>query len=493
VRAAGAPTGVHRRHARRDRLQAGERDAAGTVGVQPGGPAGAGRRRHEVHREEPRQPIPERRRADRRSRARAQRSGRRGDAADADGRGSRRDAGHRAPTDRGTAAAGARGVVPEDLARRPDRAVDRRHPGRRWLPAGAILASGLGRHETDAARDRSAVQRCEGDADWRGVRPPGDPREQGVDRRPGGPGPRAGPRRRGSREGRRYRHPHGRRAAASRRRAGPPLPNARGGAGRASERTDPRDEDDSELDRQLVPRRYDRESGPGGRHQGGPELAAVPDQRAAEPGDGHHRRLHVRHVRTCEGRPREAQPAGDVGRSDDTAAPMLEPELHRRAGAAARDPTRTRGHRDVASRLGDREPVDQRDPVTLPMTQPFVTEAFTEEERALLEPHFTNLQGPAFALTNLPEAVKGAMFARYSRTIKSLRRLFLDEFADDVVGVDIGTTAAASERAAGIYERVFVEYGDDSVAQLGGVHLACEQSSQLLAKELEWGRLAAYL
>ena len=39
----------------------------------------------------------------------------------------------------------------------------------------------------------------------------------------------------------------------------------------------------------------------------------------------------------------------------------------------------------------------------------------------------------------------------------------------------------------------FVEYGDDSVAQLGGVHLACEQSSQLLAKALEWGRLAAYL
>jgi len=127
------------------------------------------------------------------------------------------------------------------------------------------------------------------------------------------------------------------------------------------------------------------------------------------------------------------------------------------------------------------------------MTQPYVSEPFTEEERALLEPHFTNLEEPTFALTSLPEAVKGAMFARYSRTTKSLRRLFLDEFADDVAGVDMGTVAAASERAAGIYERVFVEYGDDSVAQLGGVHLACEQSSQLLAKELEWGRLAAYL
>ena len=123
----------------------------------------------------------------------------------------------------------------------------------------------------------------------------------------------------------------------------------------------------------------------------------------------------------------------------------------------------------------------------------YVVESFTDEERALLEPHFTNLESPVFALTNLPEAVKGAMFARYSRTTKSLRRLFLDEFADDVAALDMGNVTAASQRAAGIYERVFVEYGDDSVAQLGGVHLACEQSSQLLAKALEWGRLAAYL
>ena len=49
------------------------------------------------------------------------------------------------------------------------------------------------------------------------------------------------------------------------------------------------------------------------------------------------------------------------------------------------------------------------------------------------------------------------------------------------------------ERAEQLYEKVFVEYGDDSVAQLGGVHLACEQSSNVLSKVLEWGRLMAYL
>ena len=60
-------------------------------------------------------------------------------------------------------------------------------------------------------------------------------------------------------------------------------------------------------------------------------------------------------------------------------------------------------------------------------------EAFTAEERRSLAPYFTNLDGPVFALVNLPEVVKGALFARYSRSAKSLRRLFLDEFLDQVV------------------------------------------------------------
>jgi thymidylate synthase ThyX len=126
------------------------------------------------------------------------------------------------------------------------------------------------------------------------------------------------------------------------------------------------------------------------------------------------------------------------------------------------------------------------------MTLWFAPETFTAEERRTLERHFTNLEGPVFALTNLPEVVKGALFARYSRTKKSLRRLFLDEFAEDV-GATGELTRAGESRAEQLYERVFVEYGDDSVAQLGGVHLACEQASQLLCKALEWGRLAAYL
>jgi thymidylate synthase ThyX len=119
-------------------------------------------------------------------------------------------------------------------------------------------------------------------------------------------------------------------------------------------------------------------------------------------------------------------------------------------------------------------------------------ETFSEDERRLLAPYFTNLDGPVFALRNLPEVVKGALFARYSRSAKSLRRLFLDEFLDQVPAQS-DAAQVGIERADKLYERVFDEYGDDSVAQLGGAHLACEGASNILTKVLEWGRLMAYL
>ncbi len=125
----------------------------------------------------------------------------------------------------------------------------------------------------------------------------------------------------------------------------------------------------------------------------------------------------------------------------------------------------------------------------------YIREEWTPDEADILRRYVTNLDGPVFALVNLPEVVKGALFARYSRTHKSLRRLFLDEFVGelDVEGDDGIDATVGLERAEQLYDRVFFEYGDDSVAQLGGVHLACEQSSNLLTKILEWGRLMAYL
>ncbi|HLM64388.1 MAG TPA: FAD-dependent thymidylate synthase [Acidimicrobiales bacterium] len=125
----------------------------------------------------------------------------------------------------------------------------------------------------------------------------------------------------------------------------------------------------------------------------------------------------------------------------------------------------------------------------------YVGEEFTPAEGDVLRRYFTNLDGPVFALVNLPEVVKGALFARYSRSPKSLRRLFLDEFVGelDISGDDSVDATVGLQRAEELYDRVFFEYGDDSVAQIGGVHLACEQASNLLTKVLERGRLMSYL
>ena len=122
----------------------------------------------------------------------------------------------------------------------------------------------------------------------------------------------------------------------------------------------------------------------------------------------------------------------------------------------------------------------------------FPEESFSADERRALTPYFTNVDRPVFALRNLPEVVKGALFARYSRSAKSMRRLFLDEFLA-AGSIDTNQVEVDTGRADRLYGRMFDEYGDDSVAQLGGAHIACEGVSNVLTKILERGRLMAYL
>lgn len=121
---------------------------------------------------------------------------------------------------------------------------------------------------------------------------------------------------------------------------------------------------------------------------------------------------------------------------------------------------------------------------------------FTDAERGLLERYFTNLDRPVFALRNLPEVVKGALFSRYSRTEKSLRRVLLDEFINEpesgfneLAAPPLDDDMVAVRRAEEFYERVLVGYGDDSVAELAGAHVAVESASTLAAKALEDSRI----
>jgi len=126
-----------------------------------------------------------------------------------------------------------------------------------------------------------------------------------------------------------------------------------------------------------------------------------------------------------------------------------------------------------------------------------MTAEFTAEEENRLRPFFTNLERSVFGL-RLPQEVAGALFSRYSRSTKSLRRTFLDEFLGDpelglkelLVGENSASDdSAALKKARAFYERVLVGYGDDSVAQLGGAHLACENISNVAAKLLEDARI----
>src|SRR5215210_5881996 len=129
----------------------------------------------------------------------------------------------------------------------------------------------------------------------------------------------------------------------------------------------------------------------------------------------------------------------------------------------------------------------------------FCDEQFEEREAELLAPFVTNLDRPIFCLRNLPESVKGALFSRYSRSDKSLRRILLDEFikAPEAGFERIVAGAGANDRdqlvaiqqAEAFYERVLIGYGDDSVAELGGAHIACENISNIAAKAIEDSRV----
>jgi thymidylate synthase ThyX len=120
------------------------------------------------------------------------------------------------------------------------------------------------------------------------------------------------------------------------------------------------------------------------------------------------------------------------------------------------------------------------------------------DEAVLLAPFVTNLDRPVFGLRNLPEVVKGALFSRYSRSSKSLRHILLDEFLTAPEsglehlaqgGQQADTAQVETQRAEAFYERVLIGYGDDSVAELGGAHLACEHISNIAAKALEDSRI----
>src|SRR3989338_3206099 len=132
-------------------------------------------------------------------------------------------------------------------------------------------------------------------------------------------------------------------------------------------------------------------------------------------------------------------------------------------------------------------------------------DVFSDEEKKILEPYFTNLDKPVFAFTSrVPEEVVAVLFSKYSRSQHSIRKNFLDLVKDPESGfkgiLDALATGGSSDafanalvKARDFFRRILVEYGDDSVGELGIAHVACEDVSQIAAKRVESARLMSPL
>lgn len=132
-------------------------------------------------------------------------------------------------------------------------------------------------------------------------------------------------------------------------------------------------------------------------------------------------------------------------------------------------------------------------------------EDFSLAQIKKLERYVTNTKSHIFVLRNLPEVIKGALFSRYSRSNLGLRSLLLKEFISneeeasfsEIVGTsssnedDVVTAnqTAAIKKAQNFYDRILDGYGDDSIGELGGAHLAIENISMLAAKIIEDNRI----
>ena len=135
---------------------------------------------------------------------------------------------------------------------------------------------------------------------------------------------------------------------------------------------------------------------------------------------------------------------------------------------------------------------------------PEPTQDFNENQLKLLERYVTNTSSNIFALRNLPEVIKGALFSKYSRSSLGLKALLLKDFIQNeetAFGSIAGSNgqeieegkqekqSVAIKKAQNFYDRILDGYGDDSIGELGGAHLAIENISMIAAKVIEDARL----
>lgn len=137
----------------------------------------------------------------------------------------------------------------------------------------------------------------------------------------------------------------------------------------------------------------------------------------------------------------------------------------------------------------------------------FSAEEWSDEERFLLEPFFTNLDGHVTVIRNLPPELVGALCSKASRATGSLIRVFLNEYLkpilqgeDKKLAKDLKAFVAMfreyspdkvlnNQLARKFYVRWLAEFGDDSIAQMTGVHVNLLYVSQVAMKFIEDQRI----
>nr|MDP9493580.1 thymidylate synthase [Thermoproteota archaeon] len=87
---------------------------------------------------------------------------------------------------------------------------------------------------------------------------------------------------------------------------------------------------------------------------------------------------------------------------------------------------------------------------------------FSDKEKSILNQHFSNSDKHVFAIITPRQVDRGALMSRYSRSDKTMRKIFLDEFVTN------------ENRGSDFYSKILSEYGDDSVAELGEAQIAVE-------------------
>ena len=131
-------------------------------------------------------------------------------------------------------------------------------------------------------------------------------------------------------------------------------------------------------------------------------------------------------------------------------------------------------------------------------------EEFSVEESKILNLFFTNTDGNIFFAKNtLPPELVGALSSRYSRSEKSVRRIFLDEFynaeefADFISGEgrsqDSLDEFLNTDKARNFFKKWLSMYGDDSIAEMGGVNIFFEDISNIASNYLESFEMGSFL